>query len=182
MPPARVDRAARQCVAEALGHSRIGITSAYIGSVPKLKAVKRRRQSQLAERELLLGSDPRLQALAARASLQCFCLAGAAATGEALTGPALVLCEAQPPVPDDVLKAILARTAELLKCACVPIDRYAVRSGELPTFELPALAHAATPERPPLLRGQLTLDLDWPTVTEPVAARKATPARRKPPN
>ena len=165
MPPAAIDRAARKAVAEELGHSRVAITSAYIGSVPNLGAVARRRQARLAERELLLAGDARLQALAATAGLQAFILAGPAATGDRLTGPALVLCEAQPPVRDDLLKDILARSGELLHVPCIPIDRHVIRIGELPTFELPALAHPEGQHRrkPSPQRGQLPLDLDWPT-------------------
>jgi integrase len=36
MPPAAIDRAARKGVAEELGHSRVAISSAYLGSVPNL--------------------------------------------------------------------------------------------------------------------------------------------------
>jgi integrase len=162
MPPAAIDRAARKGVAEELGHSRVAISSAYLGSVPNLGAVARRRQARLAERELLLASDPRLQALAASAALQVFSLAGAAATGDRMTGPALLLCEADPPVPDDVLNAILARTSELLHAACLLTDRHALALSKLPTFEVAALAHAGSGGRAPSpLRGQLALDFDW---------------------
>lgn len=78
MPPPGVDRAARKALPEELGHSRIAITSAYIGSVPKLDALARKRQARLAEREALLAADPRLQALAGtRAAVPALAHAGA---------------------------------------------------------------------------------------------------------
>jgi integrase len=181
MPPERLDRAVRKRVAEELGHCRPGITSAYIGSVPKLNAVAKRQHKRLVEREALLGSDPRLQELARQAGLGAFCLAGAAAIGDRLTGQALVLCEARQPLAEGLLKAILGRTSALLNVACVVTDRAAVRIGELATFEIPALAHGVLiPGSAPQLPGQLQLDVDWPTAAsqapqEPGAAPPQAP-------
>jgi integrase len=160
LPPA-IDLRVRQHLAEQLGHGRISATSAYIGTVAHMTAIDRRRHRRLAEREQLLGEDNTLQSLARQASVQTFCLAGNAATGD-LVGPLeLILCEGPESIGDDHLKAILARAGELLQTKCVPTDRRCIACSGLPTFEVRALGRfASVAVVPPPAPGQLQLELE----------------------
>jgi integrase len=144
-PPPDVDKAARQEIAEQMGHGRASVTAAYLGTSFGMRAAARKQLGRLYERDALLGNDAPLRALAAQAKLTSFVLVGAAATGEPMQphSPAMLFCEGMEPIPQETLEAIAARVGHLLRAKCVLVDSDALH---LPTFEVLAIEWAGTAE------------------------------------
>ena len=144
VPPA-VDQAARQTIAEQMGHGRAAVTAAYLGTTFGMRAAARKQLKRLFERDALLGNDAELRALAAQARITDFFLVGAAATGEPMQpqSPAMLFCEGMEPIPVKTIEAIVARVGHLLRAKCVLVDRSALH---LPTFEVLSIEWAGTAE------------------------------------
>lgn len=77
--PPELDRKARLDIAERLGHSRVDVTSAYLGSH---KAMKKYAKENLGRMTHVVESDPVLKNLAAANRLTKFCIVGHGANGE----------------------------------------------------------------------------------------------------
>lgn len=77
--PPEVDRKARLDIAERLGHSRVDVTSAYLGSH---KALKKYAKENLGRMTHVVENDPVLKELAAANRLKTFCIVGHGANGE----------------------------------------------------------------------------------------------------
>jgi integrase len=166
--PRELDRKVRKEVAEQLGHGRISVTAAYIGTHAHITRLERQRMECLAEREQQLAADSALRSLVQAAGVQTFCLVGAAATGDKLPDVVLVHLEAEERIATSHIKSIVARVGELLRVKCLRVDPSSAEEAGVARFEIPQLGGAVSKPAPAAAQEQLTLDMDTPSV-EPEA-------------
>lgn len=133
------DQLARQDISEQLGHSRISISSSYLGTHMTISRARLANMRTLLNK---LQGDPALKAVVDNARVSTLYVVGHAAEGRPVDGSIQLAFEQREPGradSDEVAKAIERRVREILRCSaiCVPWER--LRDHPPETLELSQL-------------------------------------------